>query len=54
MNGRVADQVSVNAVAGNNRMRMDYRESGLPTGIYMLQLSSADGAVNLLRRVSVK
>ena len=54
LNGRIADQISVNAVAGHNRLQMDYRDSQLPRGIYLLQVASADGGVQLMRRVSIQ
>ena len=54
LNGRIADQISVNAAAGHNLLQMDYRDGQLPRGIYMLQVASPDGGVQLMRRVSIQ
>ncbi len=54
LTGRIVDQVEISAVAGHNRLRMDYRKSSLPTGIYLIEVATPTGETRLLQRVSIK
>ena len=53
-NGRaVVDQRSADLTAGRHRLMLDFRRELRP-GLYFLRLTNADGAVNLVKRITVR
>ncbi|MEL7160401.1 MAG: glycoside hydrolase family 9 protein, partial [Bacteroidota bacterium] len=54
LNGRLVDRTSISTFAGNNRLRMDYRDSDLATGVYLLRVVSPDGKLDLTQRLSIR
>lgn len=54
LTGRLADQTNVLVTAGANRFYMDYRKSQLPPGVYLMRVTSADGRLNHVKRVSIR
>ena len=54
MTGRRVDVTRTALLGGHNRMQLDYRDSGVTPGVYLLRVSSPDGTLRLTERVSIR